>query len=57
MFKSKKNKLFLILGVILFSLTGIVGCSNVESEKINVKILYKNEVYNIEILKDLINEG
>lgn len=51
MFKSKKNKLFLILGVILFSLTGIVGCSNVESEKINVKILYKNEVYNIEILK------
>ena len=51
MFKNKTIKLFLMLGVIFFSLIGIVGCSNVESEKINVKILYKNEVYNIEILK------
>ena len=28
MFKNKTVKLFLILGVILFSLVGVVGCSN-----------------------------
>ena len=28
MFKNKTIKLFLILGVILFSLVGVVGCSN-----------------------------
>ena len=51
MFKSKTIKLFLMLGVILFSLVGVVGCSNVESEKINVKILYRDDIYNIEINK------
>ncbi len=52
MVKNKTIKLFLILGVILFSLVGVVGCSNVESEKINVKILYRDDIYNIEIFKD-----
>ena len=33
MFKSKKNKLFLILGVILFSLIGVVGCSTKNNTK------------------------
>ena len=28
MFKNKTVKLFLILGVILFSLVGVVGCTN-----------------------------
>lgn len=51
MFKNKTIKLFLILGVILFSLVGVVGCSNVESEKINVEILYRDDIYNIEIFK------
>lgn len=51
MFKRKKIKFFLIFGVILFSLVGVVGCSNVESEKINVKILYRDDIYNIEIFK------
>lgn len=51
MFRNKTIKLFLMLGVILISLVGVVGCSNVESEKINVKILYKNDVYNTDILK------
>ena len=51
MFKNKTIKLFLILGLILFSLVGVVGCSNVESEKINVKILYRDDIYNIEIFK------
>ena len=51
MFKRKKIKFFLIFGVSLFSLVGVVGCSNVESEKINVKILYRDDIYNIEIFK------
>ncbi len=51
MLKSKFTKLFLMLGVILFSLFGVVACSDVESEKINVKILYKDDIYNMEILK------
>ena len=51
MLKSKFTKLFLMLGVILFSLVGVVACSNVESEKINVKIIYKDNIYNMEIMK------
>lgn len=51
MLKSKFTKLFLMLGVIFLSLVGVVACSNVESEKINVKILYKDDIYNMEILK------
>lgn len=51
MFEDKKIKLFLVLEVILFILVGVVGCSNVESEKINVKILYRDDIYNIEIFK------
>ncbi len=51
MLKRKFTKLFLMLGVILFSLVGVVGCSNVESEKINVKIIYKDNIYNMEIMK------
>ena len=51
MLKNKTIKLFLILGVIIFSLVGVVGCTYVESEKINVKILYRDDIYDIKILK------
>ena len=36
--KTKKIKLFLILGVILFSLIGVVGCNKNEKVKINFKV-------------------
>ena len=45
MFKNKTIKLFLILGVILFSLVGVVGCSDKES-KINVTVT-NNTVGNV----------
>lgn len=51
MLKSKYAKLFFMFGVIFLSLFGVVACSDVTSDKINVKILYKDDIYNMEILK------
>lgn len=51
MLKNKTIKLFLIMSMVIFSLVGVVGCTNGESEKINVKILYRDDIYNIKIFK------
>ena len=47
MFKNKTIKLFLILGVILFSLVGLVGCSNpTVSDNVNATYINTNvEIY------------
>ena len=50
MFKNKTIKLFLIFGVILFSLVGVVGCSDKES-KINVDFIIDGKSHLIEIDK------
>ena len=48
-----KNKtmfrLFVLLGVIIFTFAAAAGCF--EKEKINVKILYNDDTYDVEILK------
>ena len=50
MFKNKTIKLFLILGVILFSLVGFIGCSDKES-KINVNFIIDGKSHLLEIDK------
>ena len=44
-----KFRLFLLLCVIIFTFAAAVGCF--EEEKINVKILYNDDTYDVEILK------
>ena len=44
MFKNKTIKLFLMLGVILFSLVGIVGCSNQTVNATYIKMSYQKDV-------------
>ena len=44
-----KFRLFLLLCVIIFTFAAAVGCF--EEEKINVKILYNDDTYDVEITK------
>lgn len=45
--KNKTIRLFLILGVILFSFVGVVGCSNNEKNNSNIDDDYSNEIIDL----------
>lgn len=69
MFKNKTIKLFLILGVILFSLVGVVGCSNstggnidftfndVKKDSIKGTMYERISIFLIESVKKIVKEG
>ena len=53
MFKNKTIKLFLILGVILFSLVGVVGCTNNEKNNSNIDENYSSEIIALKDIKKI----
>lgn len=56
MFKNKTIKLFLILGVILFSLVGVVGCSDVTKNDEQIFSEIKQDYYN-EFVSEIQNKN
>jgi hypothetical protein len=56
MFKNKTIKLFLILGVILFSLIGVVGCSDCSKNEEQILSEIKQDYYN-EFVSEIQNKN